>query len=120
MGLLISELFSDDPRLEKCLTSDPHHVKLGDRGSYVAKIQYAVLVLEGGQINGEELRKEHYGPTTAKRVLAYKSRRRIINFTYQQAPDDIVGKMTIRFLDLEIAAFEARERFRSIQPKRFR
>jgi hypothetical protein len=45
---LKSDLFRGDPRLEKALVSDPHHVTLGTRGEFVSKIQYAVMALAGG------------------------------------------------------------------------
>ena len=66
------------------------------RGSFVSRIQYAVLVLEGGRISARELQTKVYGPDTAKAVLAYKVRRKIINKSYQQTEDNIVGKMTIK------------------------
>lgn len=117
MAGLISELFRGDERLERTLVSDPAHVVLGNQGTFVAKIQYAVLVLDGGSISGTELRLQRYGPQTASAVLAYKAKRRIINFSYQTKPDNIVGKMTIRVLDAEMALFEARERLHMLQPK---
>jgi hypothetical protein len=107
---LASELFRGDARLGQCLVKDAAHVVRGDKGPYVAKIQYAVLVLEGGTISADELRQKRYGPDTAKCVLAYKTLRKIINRSYQSKPDDIVGKMTIRSLDTEMVAFEAREK----------
>ncbi len=103
---LVSELFRGDPRLEKCLIDDSAHVVRGDQGPFVAKIQYAVLVLEGGRIGPGELLARLYGPETAMAVLAYKSRRGIINAAYQTTPDNIVGKMTIRSLDVEMLAYE--------------
>ena len=35
-------------------------------------------------------------PSTASAVLAYKQKRRIINFTYQTQADDIVGRLAKR------------------------
>ena len=93
------------------MTSDPHHVVPGERGEHVSKIQYAVLVLEPGcRISGGELRDRSYGADTAKAVLAHKTRRKIINTSYQKTADNIVGKMTIRSLDTEMFAFEFKER----------
>ena len=114
---LVSDLFRGDMRLERCLINDSAHVVRGDRGPYVAKIQYAVMVLEGGTISAQELQQQLYGPDTASLVLAYKTRRKIINFSYQSRPDDIVGKMTIRSLDTEMLVFEARERMQTLRPK---
>ena len=110
MSQLNSELFRGDPRLEKTLVSDPHHVTRGTRGEFVSKIQYAVLVLGGGDIGVNELRGQEYGPETARAVLAYKTKRGIVNRAYQQTADNIVGKMTIRQLDLEMLAYEQRQR----------
>jgi hypothetical protein len=106
---LKSKLFSGDARLAACLVDHAKHVTQGDRGPHVAKIQCAVLALEGGTINGSELAESRYGRATAKAVLAYKTRRKIINFSYQTRPDEIVGKMTIRALDNEMAVAELNE-----------
>src|SRR5688572_32199124 len=53
---------------------------------------YTTLFRSGGAISGAELSAMRYGPDTAKAVLAYKTRRRIINFNYQTKPDNIVGR----------------------------
>ena len=112
METLKSELFRGDRRLAKTLVSDPDHVVPGAKGEFVSRIQNAVLVLEGGEISAQELQSRLYGPDTAKLVLAYKTRRQIINKTYQKTADNVVGKMTIRKLDEEMVAFEAAERLR--------
>jgi hypothetical protein len=39
-------------------------------------------------------------------VLAFKRRRKIINFSYQTQEDNIVGKMTIAALDREMEKLE--------------
>ena len=109
MSQLKSKLFGGDERLGACLVNHAKHVTLGDGGSHVSKIQCAVLILEGGAIAGEELEKKIYGPTTAKAVLAYKARRKIINKSYQTKPDSIVGIMTMRSLDDEMATSERRD-----------
>jgi hypothetical protein len=109
MAGLISKLFAGDARLNACLVDNAKHVTLGDRGPHVSKIQSAVLMLEGGKIAGSELEGRLYGPTTAKAVLAYKTRRKIINKSYQQSADDIVGIMTIRALDDEMVLSEMRD-----------
>ena len=54
------------------------------------------------------LASSSYGPSTKAAVLAYKTRRQIINRSYQSTPDAIVGKMTIASLDAEVAARELR------------
>jgi hypothetical protein len=104
----------------KTLVSDPHHVVIGDRGEFVGKIKFAVLTLEGGSIGLNELQGPLYGPETARAVLAYKTRRNIINTSYQKTADNIVGKMTIRALDDEMVLYEAKDRPRNnIQVLRF-
>ena len=118
METLKSELFRGDHRLAKTLVSDPDHVVPGARGEFVSRIQNAVLVLEGGQISAHELQSKLYGPDTAKLVLAYKTRRQIINKTYQKTADNIVGKMTIQSLDKEMVVFEAAERQRQLHNRR--
>ena len=110
-----SRLFRGDKRLAACLVDNAKHVKQGDQGPHVAKIQCAVLMLEGGFIDGQEAAQMRYGPTTAKAVLAYKTRRRIINFSYQMRADDIVGKMTMRALDEEMAVAELQDSFNHVR-----
>jgi hypothetical protein len=111
---LKSKLFTEDPavrsRLEACLVSDPAHVFLGHRGEYVGRIQRALIVLGAGVIDQAELLSMRYGHTTALAVRRYKENHKppIINWSYQNKPDDIVGKMTIGFLDQEYSDFENR------------
>ncbi|MCK0195932.1 hypothetical protein MWN34_03305 [Ancylobacter sp. 6x-1] len=103
---LVSKLLSGDSRLQNCLVSDPAHVTPGSKGPYVSLIQKALILLDGLQIDDAELRQGVYGPSTAAAVVAFKTRRGIINRAYQQTVDDIVGKMTIAALDREMAARE--------------
>jgi hypothetical protein len=105
---LQSELFRDDNALQACLVKDSAHIVKGARGQHVAKIQTALGIIEGALIDSDELSASFYGPSTASTVLAYKRKRDIINRTYQQRADDIVGKMTIASLDREI--FEGEQR----------
>ncbi len=99
---LLSELLKHDPKLRACLVSDSAHVFEGAVGSHVAKIQTALLVLDGLAIDKGELAAKRYGPSTASAVLAFKTKRNIINRGYQTKPDRIVGKMTIAALDREL------------------
>lgn len=104
MGLQSTTLdFKGDPRLEACLVSHPAHVKQGDSGTYVSKIQQALIRLDSLKIDRRELSSQTYGPSTAAAVLKYKKKRHIINTSYQSQEDDIVGKMTIASLDNELA-----------------
>ena len=103
---LISRLFRGDSKLEACLASNPAHVTPGAAGEHVAKIQAALFILDGSKIAKSELDAKHYGPSTTAAVLAYKTKRRIINLSYETQADNIVGKMTIAALDKEIYQYE--------------
>ncbi len=103
---LQSRLFRENKRLQACLIDNNSHVTRGSQGDHVGLIQYAALRLEGGRIQGPEINAQLYGPDTAAVVLAYKTRRRIINPAYQTAPDDIVGRLTIAALDREMMLSE--------------
>jgi hypothetical protein len=69
-------------------------------------IQSALCMLDGAGISGDEQARQFYGQGTAMAVLNYKKKRKIINYSYQTSPDDIVGRMTIRSLDTEMLAYE--------------
>jgi hypothetical protein len=97
---LQSKLFKGDQRLEACLIHDSAHVTPGTAGEFVTKIQKALFILDGAVIDPSE--QGIYGPSTADAVLAYKKRRKIINYSYQTQADNIVGKMTIASLDNEL------------------
>jgi hypothetical protein len=96
-----------DERLEACLVQDSAHLTRGTRGEFVAKVQAALIFIDGLQIDDKELDSHTYGPSTAAAVLAFKKKRKIINQSYQKTEDDIVGKMTIKALDDELLAAEA-------------
>jgi hypothetical protein len=103
---LKSRLFGGDPKLQACLVNDAAHVTQGARGDHVGKIQKAVEALGDQSISQGELTTQTYGPSTAAAVLAYKKKRKIINFSYQSQADNIVGKMTIASLDKEMQDVE--------------
>jgi peptidoglycan hydrolase-like protein with peptidoglycan-binding domain len=103
---LQSNWFRGNARLQQCLTSNPSHVQKGDRGEHVTLIQGALMVLDKSQISIDEQASGSYGQSTAKAVLEYKKKRNIINISYQQSADDIVGRMTIQALDIEVFALE--------------
>ncbi len=113
---LVSQLFRSNQRLQRCLIEDSAHVTLGSRGVHVSLIQYAVLRLEGGEIEGSEITEKLYGPTTADVVLAYKTFRGIINPAYQVSADNIVGRMTIATLDKEMLLAELRDSINGALP----
>ncbi len=94
---LKSRLLRGDARLAGALLDHAKHVTKGDRGPHIRKIQGAILLLEGGTIDGAEIEGQRHGPTTATAVLAYKNRRHIINKSYQSTADEIAGIMTTGF-----------------------
>lgn len=104
LGILKSNLFAGDARLEACATSNPDHVTPGTVGPQVRKIQGAVITLDDAIISSSEFNTGLYGPSTARAVLAYKTKRNIVNRSYESRADDIVGIMTIRRLDAELLA----------------
>jgi hypothetical protein len=99
---LRSQAFAGDPKLEACAVSDSAHITRGQKGEHVSKIQTALRLLDGASITPDG----DYGPATASAVLAYKQKRKIVNFSYQSQADDTVGKMTIVRLDDELAAMK--------------
>jgi hypothetical protein len=103
---LQSQLFRGDPKLEAAAVSDPAHIVPGAVGEHVGKIQQALIRLDGAVIDELELAEARYGQSTADAVLAYKTKRGIINWAYQNKPDEIVGKMTTTRLDREMADAE--------------
>lgn len=100
---LQAQLFRGDPKLEAAAVSDPAHIVPGATGEHLRKIQLALIQLDGAAINPDG----KYGPATAAAVLAYKRKRNIINRSYQTQADNIVGKMTMAALDLEMLAKES-------------
>lgn len=99
---LQSHLFHGNPKLEAAAVSHPAHIVPGAVGEHVAKIQQALIVLDGAGIDPGELAPKRYGPSTANAVLSYKKKRNIINRSYQTQADNIVGIMTIAGLDKEM------------------
>lgn len=108
MGLLLSKLFRNDVRLEDCAVKDSAHILPGSVGDFVSKIQKALFAIDKASIAANELDVSRYGPSTAAAVLKYKQNHNppIINFTYQAQADNVIGKMTIVFLDREMMAIE--------------
>lgn len=109
MTALKSRLFASDDKLQACAVSDPAHLVLGTHGDHVSKVHTALLILDEAHVASAELKAKLYGPTTEKAVLAYKTKRQIINKTYQSKPDAIVGKMTIARMDSELCQVELRD-----------
>ncbi len=106
--MLRSQLFTADPRLQACVVQDSAHVQKGDQGIFVSKIQIALFLLDGFLPALPELGNAIYGSSTAAGVLRYKSKRGIINRSYQSSPDDIVGRMTIACMDEDLRIRDSR------------
>ncbi|OJU46921.1 MAG: hypothetical protein BGN99_19175 [Alphaproteobacteria bacterium 65-37] len=96
---LRSELFSDSRELQACLVSDASHVVPGARGDHVARIQSALVRLRVLEADDARAEAGHYGPRTTEAVLTYKRAFKIINRSYQNSADNVVGRMTIASLD---------------------
>jgi peptidoglycan hydrolase-like protein with peptidoglycan-binding domain len=108
---LCSRLFAGVPELEACLVEDHAHLTIGTRGDHVRLVQEALVKLGFNLISGRDYIDGVYGPSTAAAVLRYKTARQIINRAYQSAPDNIVGKMTVKSLDLEMLNIQNRNNF---------
>jgi peptidoglycan hydrolase-like protein with peptidoglycan-binding domain len=103
---LQSSSFRGDPKLEAAAVSNPSHIVSGAVGPHVAKIQQALIRLDRALIDSGEMANSRYGPSTAKAVLGYKQKRKIINTSYQNQADDIVGIMTMAALDKDMLQWE--------------
>jgi hypothetical protein len=109
---LQSKLFKGDQALEACLIQDSAHIIEGAAGEHVAKIHTALFAIDGLAVSPDELRNCTYGKSTVKAVLEFKTKRNIINYSYERQVDNIVGKMTIAALDKEMLRKEAEPRRR--------
>ena len=106
MGLK-SKLFRRQPALDACLVDHAAHICEGAVGPHVSKIHTALFVIDGLSVSANELHGQRYGSSTAAAVLTFKTRRNIVNHSYQDAPDNIVGRMTIECLDNEMVVKES-------------
>jgi peptidoglycan hydrolase-like protein with peptidoglycan-binding domain len=105
--MLRSKLLSPSARLKASEVQDSAHVKQGDRGDYVTLIHQALAATDNATVDTAETQDGYYGKSTAAAVLAFKTKRQIINRAYQSQPDNIVGKMTIKRLDDEMVEIES-------------
>jgi hypothetical protein len=108
MGVLRSDLFKDDAKLEACAAGPSGHLTLGvPPGPHIGKLHAALALLDpaGPAISAAEKSSMTYGPTTAEAVFHYKSTHvpPIINLGYQKTPDKIVGQQTILAMDEDLA-----------------
>jgi hypothetical protein len=92
------------------------HIAMGAKGDHVLRIQQALTVL--GEVPytlwihfASEANAKHYGTATASTVLRYKTKRHIVNYLHERYADDIVGKMTIARLDLDMIEYERTHMF---------
>lgn len=105
MGLK-SRIFKGDPVFEACLVRDNAHIKYGAVGKHVAKIHTALFRLDNLDVTRSERDRQAYEDSTVRAVLAYKRKRKIINRSYENDVDPIVGKMTIASLDEDMFRWE--------------
>jgi peptidoglycan hydrolase-like protein with peptidoglycan-binding domain len=103
---LKSKLFKGDLKLEAASQSNPAHIVPGAIGDHVAKIQQALARLDNVTIDVGEREARRYGSSTANAVLAYKTKRNIINRSYQAQADNIVGIMTVAAMDQDLVLQE--------------
>ena len=82
---LRSVQFRNNARLQSALITDSSHVTQGSQGEHVRLIQQVLVRLGERLITGREYAEALYGPTTAAAVLRFKTQRRIINSSYQDA-----------------------------------
>ena len=99
---LRSRLFAGDAKLEAAAAVSSAHIVPGAAGAHVCKLQRALILLDDAQISAHDLRVRRYGRSTAQAALAYKTKRQIINTSYETQADDIVGIMTMAALDAEM------------------
>jgi hypothetical protein len=101
---------NSNPRRPGSFKLGGNRFALKECGEYVGRIQKALIVLGAGVIDQAELLGQHFEHTTLLAVRRYKRNHKppIINWSYQNEVDDIVGKMTIRYLDEEYFEFENR------------
>ena len=59
---LLSRLFRGDQKLEACLLHDVSHVTPNAVGEHVGKIQAALFIADGVDIDSKELSARRYGP----------------------------------------------------------
>ncbi|GJE61215.1 hypothetical protein [Methylobacterium trifolii] len=117
--VLNSALFKPDDRLQKAAVDHKYHVKNGEQGLYVRRIQYFLYGMgvfhkmyeivnnDVGPLAASErwsdmtsdLENAYYGNATSYGVWIYKDHYQIIGKGYQTTADDIVGVMTIRHMD---------------------
>lgn len=113
MESLTSNLFTKKPNnaLKNCLNDHSSHISLNKNstGEHVELIQTALtrikdndpgLGIPAFEVNGT------YDGATADAILRYKQKRDIVNRSYQNAADKIVGKMTLQKLDEETLLLE--------------
>ena len=76
-----SKFFGEKPikRLLDAANDNPSHITPGSSGDHVSQIQAALFAIDSAAIDADELGKSLYGPSTAKAVAAFKTKRKILN-----------------------------------------
>ena len=117
-----SDHFANDDRIQACADVPLQHIKIGDQGSHVAKIQDALRQIREAGLAGSpidipppiakspDIDEQKFAKSTLDAVQTYKDDRTIVNFAYQKNPDAVVGQMTIRQLDEDMAFVEGKRK----------
>ena len=100
MGVLVSNHFKMNEKLQRCSVNNPDHIVPGSSGEPIKKIQEALTRLTKVNFPPNEAGGVKYGEVTINAVVKFKTERGILNFKNQI--DNIVGKETIRRLDREM------------------
>ncbi len=103
---LKSKMFSGDQKLEAAAVSNPAHILRGAIGPHVGKIQRALIEIDDLKIAKDERVRQFFGASTETATLSFKKKRKIINKSYQNEVDPIVGIMTMAELDREMVKIE--------------
>ena len=99
---LRSYILRDDEILQAAADVHKAHILEGQIGDHVRKLQEVLILLDNVVISDDERLRKYFGTSTAKAVLKFKTQRSIINRSYQNTPDPIVGILTMKAIDDEL------------------
>lgn len=117
-----SEHFKNNNKIRQCADRPLSHIKYGDKGEHVALIQEALKQIREQALKGAgldvpphinddpDIKKKLFDTSTRNCIQTYKNDRSIINYAYQDKADPIVGQMTIKWLDEEMAFVEGKKK----------
>lgn len=117
-----SEHFKGNDLIQACADKPMMHIQFGAQGDHVALIQSALKQIRERAFKGDpfdvppaiaadpDINKKKFDISTRNCIQTYKNDRSIINYSYQTSADPIVGQMTIKRLDEEMAWIEGRKK----------